>query len=345
MAFLIRRPDKTHRTFAVYLRDCQTGKRKRIHDTRIDQINIAYRSGVLSFERAIEQLEEFRRIHLKHDFGINSLPENETILQNYWNKFYARKPLRDPFAAKCRLKRAIAALGILSLRVASEMDIQKAADVAPDQRRVVAALKQLLKFIGRSDVILHPARKSRNKVSYLTLSELKQVLPYLPSNEIRAICAFAFVSGLRQGEAFGVSLSSFRDLPTPSVFVSGQITRKGEDADTKTSATRRAPLIVSDQLLYNLAINWIELPLAEKLTLRKAKFAEIVRRSVKKANIGKNVCFHDLRHSYAIHCLSRGASITEVALALGNSVTVCQSYYTGFELSDDGLRRLGEKLR
>lgn len=52
---------------------------------------------------------------------------------------------------------------------------------------------------------------------------------------------------------------------------------------------------------------------------------------------------HDLRHSHAIYLLSKGASLTQVALNLRNRIDVCQKYYTGFEHTDstlEGLKKL-----
>lgn len=42
--------------------------------------------------------------------------------------------------------------------------------------------------------------------------------------------------------------------------------------------------------------------------------------------------FHDLRHSYAYHCLAKGLTIREVALALGDRMEVAEEYYTGFQI-------------
>lgn len=71
---------------------------------------------------------------------------------------------------------------------------------------------------------------------------------------------------------------------------------------------------------------------------RRKRWAEIAKK------IRPELRFHDLRHSYAIELLNHGVSLSLTAQALGNSVQVCQEYYAGFELSDEGLDVIRGKL-
>ena len=51
----------------------------------------------------------------------------------------------------------------------------------------------------------------------------------------------------------------------------------------------------------------------------------------------KHLTFHALRHCYAINLLSMGVSMSLVAQSLGNTLSVCQQYYVGFELTNDSI--------
>ncbi len=51
----------------------------------------------------------------------------------------------------------------------------------------------------------------------------------------------------------------------------------------------------------------------------------------------KHLTFHALRHCYAINLLTKGVSMSLVAQSLGNTLSVCQQHYLGFELTNDSI--------
>lgn len=56
----------------------------------------------------------------------------------------------------------------------------------------------------------------------------------------------------------------------------------------------------------------------------------------------KHCKWHDLRHSYAVLLIGRGATITLVAQSMGNSVKVCEEYYSGYVLTSEGIETLSK---
>lgn len=92
--------------------------------------------------------------------------------------------------------------------------------------------------------------------------------------------------------------------------------------------------------------DWIdkkdELP--HEVRLRASRiFKEACKRAFPK-NENLWLCFHDLRHSFAIRCLEQGLSIQLIAKQLGNSVAVCERYYVGFTHTDETLDQTSRML-
>ena len=135
----------------------------------------------------------------------------------------------------------------------------------------------------------------------------------------------------RTGELFAIIPKSIR---SNIVLVQNQIDREGNKRDTKNRIVRKAFIIEAGR---SKIIQWASL---NKTNYRNIKFSNVIRSACQKAfpdDKQKWVVFHDLRHSYAIHLLSKGISLSLVAQSLGNSVIVCQENYAGFSLADESI--------
>jgi site-specific recombinase XerD len=73
-------------------------------------------------------------------------------------------------------------------------------------------------------------------------------------------------------------------------------------------------------------------PKAERLALRKRAYLSELMRAAEVAlpGRGRQLKFHDLRHSYAIHLLAIGMTMEDVARSIGDTIEVCEEFYAGF---------------
>jgi integrase len=199
-------------------------------------------------------------------------------------------------------------------------------------------MTQLLKFIGRSDVKLRKARPVFTKVKYITEKELSALIPFIDDPNLRIITKLCFYSGLRIGEAFALTKLSLISDGQDILRITAQMDRSGMlKSTTKTRKPRLAFLIPGGLDAFNA---WITLPESEKKKINRLSVSKQIRLACSKAFPGepdKQLTFHAFRHCYAIHLLSRGVSMSLVAQSLGNSLSVCQQYYVGFELTNDSI--------
>ena len=278
------------------------------------------------------------------------LKANLKILDDYFEKVYGMREIKDRRAARNRLIRAIKALGPLRLSGASSSEIfERLRAYEPNQqkrKRIFAALAQLLKHIGRTDVPIPRIKNARPKIKALSLSEFQQVMAQITDPKFRLLCWAFMGTGCRPGELFALSAKSLNET-RQSIFVAESIDRlTGQPGPTKTGDQRQVPYL-PETLPY--LREWCALPAAEKLAMWRMRHADKFRKAVRQAFPGdsekSSFVFYDLRHSYAIHLLERGADLSLVARALGNSTTVCEQYYLGFVLTDKGVEVVANLLR
>lgn len=328
-------PKEGRGSFSI-LRRVDRKKSERVEIDRVNAINQLYRNGTQDFETCkrqvlsiVKELREKERPRPENVY----LDANLDILEKFWQKYYSRRRIDESsrISARCSFRRALAAVGDLDLASASVEKIQQKVDRFSHrkQRRLVKDLNALLKFTGREE------RLERNPdeppyVSHLTFEEFEKVASQIDDEAIRIIFYVAFTTGMRLGEIFGAGTYNADGQCVP---VFSQINFRGERTQTKTRVKRFAAV---DPIGISWVKKWLALDPKVKQAIRSLKFSEITKRACRKVfpHDSEKWCrFHDLRHSYAIHCLSKGVPIDLVALSLGNSVQVCQKYYVGFTLT------------
>ncbi len=244
--------------------------------------------------------------------------------------------------------RAIECLGLLSVYSASRDEIQSCIDSkfsANTQRRAVQRLMQILKFIGRADVRLRRNPPVHKAVTYLTANELEQLLVFVESPIENALIKLCFYSGLRIGEAYALTPRSFRPHNS-TLKVIEQIDREEKRRQTKTRRERTAYLCPEGIPAFHV---WVNASKEERAAInRQHASRNLMKKYCRMAfpnDDSKHLTFHALRHCYATHLLSRGVSMSLVAQSLGNSLTVCQQYYTGFELTTDSIEAINKIMK
>lgn len=353
--FFIKGPAKDRLKFSIVARIRSTGKSTVIDNPQTQAINKAFKAGTMDHDQAKEAMQrEVLRIRKEQD-RINPLPKvklwpaNERILRNYWDTAYKhrRHQLKDKDAAFNRLRRAIEALGDTPL-TASPDEIQTAIDShvmanGGQQRTLIAATTQLLKFIGRHDVFLTPWKKRKPKVRYVTLDEFKQVAEHLPPMH-KILCWIGFSTGARVGEIFAMTPDNF-DQDDESIFIGEQMLRSRNPGDTKNERDRHCVLI--DEGVPWLK-KWFTIHKSEKAKLRNARHADIFGDACEKVfpdDPTKRLTFHDLRHCYAIHMLDNGVHPKFVAQSIGDSIQVLEDHYSTYALTKDGVKAMRAILK
>lgn len=329
-------------------RECVT-----IEDQRIVAINKAHQSGSQSYETCRTQIKEIINEHYKElerqrGIVVHS-EENFKLFNEFWAKEYAHRTLIDPGATVREFKRYIYALGPLSLYSASRDELQEKIDSAFKgnvQRRAVQRLTQLFKYIGRDQIRLRRNRPEHYHVTYLTQDEFNQVLMRIESPIEKALMTLCFYSGVRIGEAFALDAKSFRPHNN-TLRILNQIDRSEVKRHTKTRRERTAYLCPEGVEAFR---TWVTISNQEKKTeINRQQASEyLMKKYCRKAfpnDETKHLTFHALRHCYAIHLLSRGVSLSLVAQSLGNSLAVCQQYYTGFELTTDSIEAINNIMK
>lgn len=300
---------------------------------------------MLSHDEALKQLIELKdSLYKSRDLALpkrvfNS--QNFKILEDYWDSEYAHRDIIAPEDRKSALKRAVAGVGSLSLAVATRSELQIAVNRHftdnNKQRPAVASLNQILKWLGRG-FTLNKQREVKRDVSYLTLEEFEKVIAHISPQKPEdamfiALCKAAFATGCRLGELFTLTRSKYHGS---FIWVKTQLDENDKERATKTRKERKAFVIKERR-------EWIEewLDIEDKAKIRHMNHAAKLRRACRKAFPSQNAkhCkFHDIRHSYAIYLLQvKHASLTLVALSLGNGQLVCEKYYGGFILTDYGI--------
>lgn len=343
--FSIKKPTKGRASFAIFKKTFYKGEKPKyetIADPRLAAINKAFQSKLKPTELAYLEVKEIlKELYAKRDQASGKAVFNDAnhkLLNHYFDSVYSNRDVDMP-AALNRLKRAVAGVGSLSLYSASREQLQKAVDQyfshnANVQRDMVATINQLLKFIGRP--LTDRLRKHRyvfSDVRYLNPKEFTQVLTHIDDKAFKLLCIVSFATGVRVGEAFAIRES---DIHGRIIKINGQIDRNGKRRATKNRRSRNT--VVSDALFMPFIYQFLELPEAELIRLRKMSHSKVFKKICEKAFEGKKnkICvFHDLRHSYAVNAVALGISLANIANAIGDTIAVTEQYYSGFSLTTE----------
>ena len=353
--FNIKSPtNKGRATFAI-VKDVLNGDERTtstVSDSRIDSINASFKSG-MALDKCMTLIREVRedlyeKLKSKEKVVHNS--DNRKLVEDYFKVRYAKKiNIRKESKDSMRydLLRAVECLGALSLYTATEDQIQNCTNKLPStkQRRTVMRLRQLLKHIGRTDVMLQLAFEDERLVNYLEMNEVDQLIEYFAEDRIMAcLIGIGAKAGLRLGEIYALEKSSVRKDGT--LLVLKQKLVDGTFRKPKHNKTRVA-VVVDDGMDY--VVEWLKIPQADKDAYRAGQ-NRIPRNVVKGCeklfdDEVKQLTFHDTRHCYGIHLVSKGVPVDLIALSMGNSPEVCKKHYLGFILSDSSIETLKSYIR
>ncbi|WP_229022786.1 tyrosine-type recombinase/integrase [Actinomarinicola tropica] len=192
-------------------------------------------------------------------------------------------------------------------------------------------------------------KRTRPRVVPLEVAQVDAICEALP-DRYQALVTLAAATGLRQGEAFGLTVDRV-DFLRRTVRVDRQLVlMPGAGphlAEPKTPASHRMiplPAVAGDALAAHLAV-FPAGPEGFVFTndrgepIRRTRFSDVWRRAVARAGV-EGVTFHDLRHFYASLLIRHGESVKVVQERLGHAspVETLETYAHLWPDSDDRTR-------
>lgn len=315
-----------------------------VRSQELSRINLRMKAGGITLGLARRLVEQIRtQLYIRDGAKLIAVvfnSENRKLLESYWASEYEPRliSLVDNRTARTELERAIDAVGTLALQTSDKASLQAAVNkIQPPrkQRRLVARLNVLLRYAGR-DFKLFKARKQRMPINYLTIQELERLFQKIEDPKVRIACEVALATGARLGELFALELRHYNQSVN-TIKILSQIDRYGTRRATKNHKQRTAFVLPRFRAQ---VLRWFDV----KDTINRtsaSKFAGTLRRCSKKL-FGKPLVFHDLRHCYAVYLLSIGTPLSQVAQCLGDSNSVAEEYYIGFDLSANAIEMINK---
>lgn len=201
-------------------------------------------------------------------------------------------------------------------------------------RATIPRLNNLLKFCKR-DIQIKKPLKPVKRIDSISEAEMKKVLNHIENDLYKSYYRVFFYTGMRTGELFGLDAQSV-NFSKRIINVISQRTRSG-NLDLPKMGKKRSITFPNHLKADIKIILKSDEPPRDYLYKKFRKTCQSV--------IGKDRSLHDLRRSFAIHALTTwGFSLTQVAMLLGDSVTVVQSNYAGYSFDEEGLGHLARKM-
>jgi integrase len=347
--YFVKRPGHGRVSFAIQER-LPGGKYRTVRCEEIKAINRAVKTGAMvsadadfQVKALCDRLNDEAR---KSRGGYVASEANRKLLNQYWDDVYEQKKITAKDSAWNRLRAAVDTLGPTSV-LGPRADVQTAIDNATRgrpraQRRHAAAVNQIRRRYGIADS-LHLEPTSDPEFRYLRSDEFARAMEHVDCKPARLLFSVLFHTGLRTGEAFFLRLEHYK---APALNVQGQVDRRGVRRATKTRKVRKTICFPAGDKDLRA---WLALTDSERQAVGlRTSLARTLRRACKKAfpkDRAKWVAVHDLRHSFAVHCLvEKNFRMGIVAKLLGNSEYVCEKYYANFVFEDDTLAAVVGKL-
>lgn len=352
-------PDKGRASFSIVAKHTPPLNGKRyttFKDERVDALNRGLVSGGFSFENVEREVrlicDALNAAQKKKEQGRWLASSNNLkLLDQYWESEYSDRDIRKPETARRTLVWALTQIGSTPL-LADTKTLQKIVntrfkDNPRNQRLLCKTLNQMRKFFGITRERLKKARKPPPDFCYLTEEEFKKVLPYvrewrgISADTLRALFTVLFYSGVRAGEAYALRK---HHLHGNQLKVATQIYRDGKEEPTKNGKIHDTFLCDKGLTAFHAFVK-----ATDRGGVHRHSFASCLREACGKAfpnDPSKWITVHDLRHSYAVWCLTvLHLSIEDIAKLLGDTIAVCEEYYLAFERNNDHMVYIAEKAR
>ena len=346
MRHYLKIPSGNRKSFKIYKRitysDGST-KNETLNILEVDQINSQLKCGVISFGEA-KALAKSLCLRLNSCLGdefVNISSANQKILEAYWKAEYSDRHLVNAASAKHKLERALRTIEPLSIQIAEKSEMAEKLKKLGNPVRIrqyTSSLNQLLQFAKRDFTLRLPAKPARQTPSHLTQAEFKRMVEGL-DQKYQAPAWLAFLSGQRVGEIFAADINRYVKKHN-FVDVASQVRPGGEVKEPKHGSVRKAYCLPG----YDV---WLEIWLSQdRSQVSPVGLSHAITRRCQAlwpSDKKKHCSVHDLRHNYAIKLVPI-IGVEKVALSLGNSIAVCQEYYSGYSFTDEGIDAVHSKV-
>ncbi len=192
-------------------------------------------------------------------------------------------------------------------------------------KQLISAIALYLKEVHRRVIDfspVYPTRKPQPLPEILSLSEVQAILSASQNLKHRTMLTLIYALGLRSGELIRLKIADI-DSKRQIVHLKG----------TKGNKDRLLPL--SEKLRDILRIYYQKYRPKEYLfngqksaTYSPQSLRKVFTGACQKANIGKKVTLHSLRHAYATHLLEAGTDVRVIQQLLGHSSIRTTMIYT-----------------
>jgi hypothetical protein len=247
--FILKKPSEKdgRRSFSILKRVSFQGNVtfEKLKLDSIDTVNKLYQEGSQDLTACEKQarvvVEQLYKEERRGERSVVHNTENLAVLDRYWNQEYPDRNIVDKRTAYNDLRRAVEALGNISLVVATKKEItsqikKHCPGDGDKQRRISGKINQLLWFLHRDFKInfreLDKRRKKR--VKHLTIPEFQQVVTHIKDPFLQTLVRAAFGIGGRYGELFAYTEA---DVKVQHVEVYEQI--HWSDGKVKETKNRR----------------------------------------------------------------------------------------------------------
>jgi integrase len=169
-------------------------------------------------------------------------------------------------------------------------------------------------------------------IAYLSEDEVMELLRRAPE-PFKTLIGVAFYTGMRKGEIFATG---------PEYLGKGYLRVEWQIKKLKGGGLKRT--LPKGRKKRKAFI----VPGGEEWLQRWFEMRDKVSRDIKVSEVCRSLAgvrFHDLRHSYVVHLITKGASLGWVAQSIGDTIKVCERNYASHVLQDDSITLLNNLLR
>jgi integrase/recombinase XerD len=202
------------------------------------------------------------------------------------------------------------------------------------KNQAINAIKLYFKIAERkvfSEVILPRPKGEQFIPNILTESEAERVIFNTRNLKHRAILFIIYDNGLRISEVLNLTLMDFRTKAEPPHV----IIRNTKHHNSRTiELSKRCVDLVREYFLEYKPKNYLFEGDKEGSQYTETSIHNIMHDALKREKIKLRIRVHDLRHSFATHCLARGMNIYHLSQILGHkSVKTTEKYYAHLNFS------------
>jgi len=319
-----------------------TGKAETVKAAEIDDANDKFKSGKLTYESTRERLEKYRDLLYQLEGVVAQAGTPSPANLKLLDRLLALK--QKSLAAQYEFERALSMIGKLSLETSTKLQLEKclATYETKKRNRAVNKLNVLLRFVGRPFTLEHlQVSQSVSELHYISIDDLPRLLERLPI-ETRLIHQVSFYTGVTIGEAFALDARTYRP-GSETIRVSSALDASGTKKDSKLK--ERTTVIIPEGA--SALVDWFQVrdKFNQDVRARIAKFTKRAAMNAWADKPTKHIVFQDLRHSYALHLLSKGVPMSLVANCLGIDESYARTIYPEFDLGHASVELVSKLLK